>query len=118
VQGVPLLASYFCPHYIDGSVPAYAMACDCRKPAAGMLLQAAREHDIDLESSFMVGDILDDVEAGHAAGCCSILIDAGSETEWLPGPLRQPDFIAAGLEEAAKYILKARASRRESIHAR
>ena len=116
-QGVPLLGCYFCPHLADGAVSEYAMQCDCRKPGAGMLLKAAGEHDIDLRASFMVGDILDDVEAGHAAGCKSILIDAGSETEWLGGPLREPDFIAADLDQAADYILKQGAAVMESTNA-
>jgi histidinol phosphatase-like enzyme len=105
-----LLAAYYCPHHPEGSVADYAIACDCRKPQAGMLRQAARDHDIDLRGSFMVGDILDDVEAGHAAGCRAVLIDAGSETEWLSGPGREPDFIAAGLDEAATFILRQHAA--------
>jgi D,D-heptose 1,7-bisphosphate phosphatase len=104
-QDVPLLAAYYCPHHPEGNVEGFAVACDCRKPSPGMLFQAAREHAIHLESSFMVGDILDDVEAGHAAGCSAVLIDAGSETEWLTGPRRHPDFIAGGLDEAATFIL-------------
>src|SRR5690606_30036034 len=88
-----------------GSIAEYAVACECRKPAAGMLLQASRDHDIDLATSFMIGDILDDVEAGHAAGCRSILLDVDSETVWHRSPAREPDFFAADLGEAADFIL-------------
>ena len=105
-QGIPLLAAYYCPHHPQGSVAGFAVDCECRKPAAGMLRQAARDHDIDLQSSFMVGDILDDIEAGHAAGCRSVLLDVGSETEWLQSPDRQPDFVAADLDDAAGFILE------------
>jgi D-glycero-D-manno-heptose 1,7-bisphosphate phosphatase len=49
-------------------------ACECRKPRPGMLLEAARRHDIDLAQSFMVGDLETDVEAGRAAGCRSIRV--------------------------------------------
>ena len=89
---------YYCPH-------APGAGCDCRKPACGLLLRAAREHAVDLASSWMVGDILDDVEAGRRAGCRTVLIDNGNETEWRPGPLRTPDRVARDLREAAYAIL-------------
>lgn len=88
---------YWCPH---GPLD----QCDCRKPAAGMLHRAAHEHDIDLARSWMVGDILHDVEAGHRAGCRAVLIDNGNETEWDLTGLRRPDFFAADLAEAAALI--------------
>ena len=88
---------YWCPHAPEDG-------CDCRKPAAGMLYRAAREHDIDLPRSWMVGDILHDVEAGHRAGCRAVLIDNGNETEWDLAGLRQPDFSAPDLAEAAALI--------------
>ncbi|WP_255992228.1 HAD hydrolase-like protein [Chitinolyticbacter albus] len=78
--------------------------CCCRKPAPGMVLQAAELHDIDLARSWLVGDILDDVEAGHGAGCRSILLDVGHETEWVMTPLRKPDFLARDLPDAASHI--------------
>ncbi|MEC4819406.1 MAG: HAD hydrolase-like protein [Scytonema sp. PMC 1069.18] len=53
------------------------MACECRKPAPGLLLRAACEQNIDLHSSWFIGDILNDVEAGHRAGCKTVLIDNG-----------------------------------------
>lgn len=97
-NGAELAGFYFCPH--DASTP-----CDCRKPAPGMLESARREHDLDLSSSWLIGDILNDVEAGNRAGCRSILIDNGNETEWLPGPMRQPRYKAGGLQDAAQFIL-------------
>jgi D-glycero-D-manno-heptose 1,7-bisphosphate phosphatase len=51
--------------------------CDCRKPKPGMLLQAAREWDIDMENSWIVGDRAKDIEAGKAAGCKTCLIEHG-----------------------------------------
>jgi histidinol-phosphate phosphatase family protein len=95
---------YWCPHHPQGSVAAYADDCDCRKPQPGMLLRAAGEHGIDLQRSWMIGDILHDVEAGHRAGCAAALIDNGNETEWQMSPLRQPDLVAADLLEAAQAI--------------
>ncbi|MCQ2377624.1 MAG: HAD family hydrolase [Victivallaceae bacterium] len=62
-------AFYICPHHPDFGSP-----CDCRKPAPGLLLQAARELDIDLEASVMCGDKLGDLEAGKNAGCPACIL--------------------------------------------
>jgi D-glycero-D-manno-heptose 1,7-bisphosphate phosphatase len=76
--------------------------CDCRKPRPGMLLRAARELNIDLAQSWMVGDRWRDVDCGRAAGCRTIFIDRGYAEE-----LRQkPDFFAGDLARAADIILK------------
>lgn len=104
--GVRLAGIYYCPHHPAGSRPGYALVCGCRKPRPGLLQRAAREHRIDLARSWMVGDILDDVEAGHAAGCRTVLLDVGSETEWRDGPLRRPDFVVKGFPEAVEGILR------------
>ena len=71
---------YFCPHHPDRGFPgeraAYKCACACRKPAPGMLLQAAKDFNIDITSSYMIGDSEKDVIAGEKAGCKkSFLID-------------------------------------------
>jgi D-glycero-D-manno-heptose 1,7-bisphosphate phosphatase len=77
-------------------------ACDCRKPKPGMLLRAARELDIDLARSWMVGDRWRDVDCGHAAGCRTVFIDRGYAEE-----LRQkPDFFAGNLAAAADIIAR------------
>jgi D,D-heptose 1,7-bisphosphate phosphatase len=105
--GVPALDGiFYCPHHPEGNVPEYATVCDCRKPEPGLFLQAARLLDIDLSRSWMVGDILNDVEAGHRAGCRSVLIDNGNETEWVRSPAREPDALVANLREAADAILR------------
>lgn len=96
-RGVPVDGFFACPHLDDG--------CDCRKPRPGMLTAAAQALDIDLLHSWMVGDILDDVEAGHRAGCRSILLDVGHETLWRDGPLRRPEHRVADLVEAARATL-------------
>jgi D,D-heptose 1,7-bisphosphate phosphatase len=95
---------YYCPHHPDGSVAAYACECHCRKPMPGLLLQVAREHGIDLRSSWMIGDILHDVEAGNRAGCRTVLLDNGNETEWRLGPRRIPTRMAPDLYAAAVLI--------------
>jgi D-glycero-D-manno-heptose 1,7-bisphosphate phosphatase len=104
---VPLAGFYYCPHHPDGSVERYAIDCRCRKPAAGMLSQAAREHGIDLTRSWLVGDILHDIEAGRRAGCRTVLLDVGHETEWDLTPDRVPHHTADDLAEAARVILAA-----------
>ncbi len=104
--GVPLDGFYYCPHHPDGIIPEYAIECSCRKPEPGMLRKAARELDIDLKQSWMTGDILNDIEAGNRAGCRTVLIDNGNETEWETSSYdRQPDFIVTNLLEAAQAIL-------------
>ena len=75
--GTSIDAFYFCPHHPDKGLGDYKVDCNCRKGKPGMLLQAAREHDIDLQNSFMVGDKLADIEAGERAGCKSILVLTG-----------------------------------------
>jgi len=98
---------YYCPHHPGAALPHYALACECRKPAPGLLLRAAAEHDIDLGASWMIGDILHDVEAGKRAGCRTLLLDNGNETEWhLYGP-RLPDLIAPGWGSVASLIAHA-----------
>jgi len=92
-QGVRLDGIYHCPHHPDGAIPELAIRCDCRKPAPGLLLRAARELGIDLAQSWMIGDILDDVEAGNRAGCRTVLVDLG--TERTPAvSLRTPTYVA------------------------
>ncbi|MFW5972954.1 MAG: D-glycero-alpha-D-manno-heptose-1,7-bisphosphate 7-phosphatase [Bacteroidota bacterium] len=104
--GGRLDAFYYCPHHPEGNVAGYTRMCNCRKPAAGMLFRAAAEHDIDLQASWMIGDILHDVQAGRAAGCRTILIDNGNETEWLLSPERTPHFRVADLAEAAETVIR------------
>ncbi|EAT15126.1 D-glycero-beta-D-manno-heptose 1,7-bisphosphate 7-phosphatase [Desulfuromonas acetoxidans] len=68
---------YYCPHHPQSGQSPYVQECDCRKGKPGMLLQAARELDIDLSRSWMVGDKKADVDAGLAAGCRPVLVRTG-----------------------------------------
>ena len=77
-------------------------ACDCRKPKPGMLLEAAKEWQIDLQRSFMVGDRWRDVAAGKAAGCQTFFIDY----QYREQSAEKPDAIVTSLKEAAKLILQ------------
>ncbi len=106
--GATLHAVYACPHHPKGRVPEYTCACLCRKPMPGLLRRAAADHGVDLRRSWFVGDILDDVEAGRRAGCRTILIDNGNETQWVVDPrnphLRTPDHVVRDLDAAARII--------------
>ena len=78
-EGAYIDALYYCPHHPDkgfeGERPEYKIECDCRKPKPGMLLKAAEDYNIDLYQSIMIGDGKNDMEAGKAAGCQTILVD-------------------------------------------
>jgi D-sedoheptulose 7-phosphate isomerase len=76
--------------------------CACRKPNSGMLLDARRKHNIDLSRSFMVGDRWRDIDAGHAAGCKTVLIDYGYHER---KPAQPPEATVRSLREAADWIL-------------
>ncbi len=105
--GVPLAGFYYCPHDPNGRIRRYATSCTCRKPRPGLFQRAARLGRLDLRRSWCVGDILDDIEAGHAAGCRSVLVDNGNETRWELGENRVPDYIARDMDEAAGFIIDA-----------
>jgi D-glycero-D-manno-heptose 1,7-bisphosphate phosphatase len=101
---------YFCPHHPNATLVAYRCECECRKPRAGMLLTAARELDLDLSSSVMVGDRVSDIAAGRRAGCRTIHVQTGAH---LQAPIEAPDFdpnveadyVCQDLLEAVQWIL-------------
>jgi len=105
-EGAPLDAIYYCP-YLPGeeaAVDAYRTDSELRKPRPGMLLKAAREMDIDLSVSWMIGDGERDVAAGKAAGCRTVLISgAARSAEEEP---TVADFVAADLCQAARTVLE------------
>lgn len=92
---VQIDAFYYSPHAADSNHP-------LRKPNPGMLIQAAKDLRLDLGASFMIGDKLIDVEAGHRAGARSILISAAHDEETIGA---DPDFFASNLKQAAEWIL-------------
>jgi D-glycero-D-manno-heptose 1,7-bisphosphate phosphatase len=93
-KALPVEAIEVCYH-------AQTANCDCRKPKPGMLSNAASRLELDLPSSFMVGDRWSDISAGRAAGCRTILIDRGY-AEAIP---ESPDHVVSSLSEAATLIL-------------
>ena len=108
-QGARVEAIYYCPHHPAAGIGVYRQDCNCRKPKPGMLEKAAAELNIDLSESFVVGDKISDLEAGHAVRCRNILVHTGygldSENEF-SGAAWQPEFVADDLLEAARWILK------------
>lgn len=100
--GIRLLDVLVCPHAPDANG---APACLCRKPTPGMLTRAARMHGLDLAASWMIGDTLDDVEAGRRAGCRTVLLDSGGETLWQRSPLRTPHACLQDWDEVAHLIV-------------
>lgn len=77
--------------------------CNCRKPLPGLLTEAAKIYNIDLNMSFMVGDRWKDIEAGKKAGCKTVWLDYQYQEAFLT---TKPDCTVYSVEEAAKYILK------------
>ena len=106
-QGVVLDGVYHCPHHPQGTVAAYARECDCRKPAPGLLRQAARELGLDLARSVLVGDKTSDTQAGRAAGLRrTVLVESGHA---LPADaLAQADHRCADLAAAARWLCAGR----------
>ena len=108
-EGAHLDAIYYCPHHPEGSVPTYRLDCDCRKPKTGMIQRAARDFDLDLSSSFVVGDKYLDMELAFRAGARAILVLSGyGQDQYRVGRQtwpRQPDYIATNLLAAAEWIV-------------
>lgn len=110
-EGARIDAIYYCPHEIEPP-------CPCRKPAPGMLLDAARSHDLDLTASWMIGDSVIDIQAGRNAGCKTVGLvhkeQAGGDVEWKAAAPGGPDIVAFSVIEAVGKILPAGNSSKES----
>ena len=88
----------YCPHHPQGVVPSLSIRCDCRKPAPGMLLEAASTLNVDLPASYLVGDYIWDIEAGRSVGCATV----GLGSRIPPGAA---DMSASTFREATELIL-------------
>lgn len=106
-KGAYIDGLYFCPHHphrgYEGEVEELKIDCDCRKPKPGMLLKAAADFNIDLSKSFMVGDSENDVKAGIAAGCKTILVN-GKGSECKKNNFGQKDTLASVAAFVEKYL--------------
>lgn len=106
-EGVAFDDFRLCLHHPDGVVAELSGPCACRKPAPGMLLDAAADLGISLERSWMIGDTDADVRAGRSAGCATILIGNPGSTHKRSREVL-PDATVAGLDAAAALILSAK----------
>lgn len=96
LEGAYIDGLYYCPHHphkgYEGEIPELKIECDCRKPKPGMLLNAAKDFNIDLSRSYMVGDGENDIKAGNTAGCKTILIN-GQWSDAKPEDFGQADTL-------------------------
>ena len=104
--GAKLDGEYYCLHHPYASNKKYKIICDCRKPKPGLLLKAAKEHNINLSKSWMIGDGIWDIAAGNAAGCKTILIGRMKcdLCKLLDDENIKPDYIKANLYKASLNI--------------
>jgi len=93
---------YYCPHKPEDG-------CSCRKPKPDLLLQAAEDFKLDLRSSYLIGDMITDIEMGHKVGCRTIMLKTGKGLSQLADQAHwkiKPDYIAQDLSEAVDLILE------------
>jgi histidinol-phosphate phosphatase family protein len=107
--GVAIDAFFYCTHAPPRAGKG-TVACLCRKPQPGLLRRAASDWHLDLARSWLVGDILDDIEAGRSAGCRTAFVLNGGETEWRLSPRRHPDVCSSTFAGAARAILDVEAA--------
>ena len=107
-DGAKLDAEYYCLHHPEAIIEKYHIICDCRKPKPGLILQAAKENDIELSESWMIGDGVNDLQAGQAAGCRTILIGRRKcdVCRIMEDEGAKPDFISPNLYKASLIIEK------------
>lgn len=106
-NGASIDGEYYCFHHPDAVIESLRVNCECRKPKPGLMLQAARELNIDLSQSWMIGDGLTDVKAGKSAGCKTILLGRMKceLCQLMDEEDARPDAIASNLLEAVSIIL-------------
>jgi len=107
-QGAVVDGYYYCPHHPDGIVDRYRIRCGCRKPAPGMVQQAAADLNLDVQRSFVVGDRWVDVRLARAVGARGVLVRTGygQTEEARPAPDVAPDAVADNLMGATSWILR------------
>jgi len=103
--GIALDDWRYCFHHPDAVVAELGGACECRKPAPGLLLDAAKERDIDLAASWMVGDSDTDVLAGQRAGCRTVLVEYPRSGHRRRGDVTA-DAVVRNLAAAAAFMIQ------------
>jgi D-glycero-D-manno-heptose 1,7-bisphosphate phosphatase len=114
-RGAFIDAFYYCPHHQTEGVGVYLQSCACRKPEAGMLVQASKDLDINLRRSYTVGDMLKDIQVAYTVGAKGILVKTGYGINTIEKDLTsdsseicQPSYIAEDILDAVKWIMKDR----------
>ena len=109
-EGAHIDGIFFCPHYPKGNVPEYSMVCDCRKPGTGLIQEACKSFDIDMENSYLIGDRCMDMELAHRSNLKGILVATGyglGDIEYvLPRSPYKPLHIAENLLHAVRWIIE------------
>ncbi|MBS3075839.1 HAD family hydrolase [Candidatus Pacearchaeota archaeon] len=99
---------YFCPHHPNANLEIYRRICECRKPAPGLILRAAKDLDIDLTKSWMIGDMPSDIVSGKSAGLKTILIESEKNKKVIETgkkwDIEESDYKSKNLLDALKYI--------------
>ncbi|HLP16510.1 MAG TPA: D-glycero-beta-D-manno-heptose 1,7-bisphosphate 7-phosphatase [Bacteroidota bacterium] len=103
-QGAWIDGFFYCPHHPSAAVEQYKMKCSCRKPAPGMLIEAAARHTIDLASSFVIGDKAIDVQTGRAVGATCIQVATGYGTAEKDAGAQWRDHYTNDLYEAVLIV--------------
>ncbi len=107
-KGAVMDRFYYCPYHVGGVAAGYRKESDWRKPLPGMLLQGAKDFDLDLSRSYMMGDNLIDIEAGKNAGCRTVLVLTGKGREMeekLSGRNIKPDLVTENILTAIREII-------------
>jgi len=97
---------YYCPHHVEGIIKEDRKECYRRKPNPGMIVKPVGEFGIDLKNSFVIGDKISDIEAGHRAGCKTILLDSESPLNKEKESTMISNYVASDLHEAVKWLAK------------
>lgn len=110
-HGIAFDEEYYCLHHPYASIVKYRKECSCRKPKTGLLMQAAKDLNIDIKESWMIGDGVYDIIAGHNAGCKTILVGNIIEAEYLSILEKKledikPDYLVKYISEARNLIEK------------
>jgi D-glycero-D-manno-heptose 1,7-bisphosphate phosphatase len=105
-KGTALDGEFYCLHHPQAKVARLKEVCDCRKPAPGLLLEAAEAMNLDLKKSWMIGDGLTDIQAGKKAGCRTILLGKMKcdLCRLMDETGARPDVVAADLPEAVRIV--------------
>jgi len=96
---------YHCPHHLEGTVKKYSIACKCRKPAPGLILDAVKDFNIDLNKSFLIGDKISDIEAAQNVGCPAILVKTGHGLDYIEKARSKNIMIAENILKAVKLFI-------------